>query len=829
LVIMSKQQLEKSLVALWLTLVPASVVANTWGVDEIADSTLRMSDKTVTATLDIDEVVLVAQPKERFLLWRQPVSSNSYSSADMNALGVRDVRDLSSFVPAFVMPQYGSRYTSSIYMRGLGARINNPAVGLYLDGVPLLNKGAQNFHSYQIDRIDVLRGPQGTIYGQNNEAGLIRLFTRDPSRYRGTDIMLSAGSHFHRDVEATHYFGLGSFLSASVATYYLGTNGFQTNQTTGERADNSNEAGGRLRLVYSPASPLRIDWSADYQYTNERGFAYGDVTPDSYGDNAATVHDLTTASPSNNAPNNYRRNVFNTALSIDWQGDGHECHSITSFQHLGDNMNMDIDYGSLPLMRMHQEQRQNAITQEFTFKTDNPKRYNRVIGVFGSYQWTRTEAPVMFDEGMTQMISKPIQTAMYNAIYSQMVAAMIGRGLPQASAEAASAAAIEKSGGVNMDVAIAVPGIFRTPYLNIAAFHESNTMITERLTLVFGKRLDYTRAWIDYDTQALMTLHANVMGKEATNTLLSKMRHSHHTSWLKFLPKVALRYDIDQQGSSIYATYSRGYRAGGYNIQMFSDILQAELNANSGQAQRGDYEIAHSKADYEAIRKTIEYKPETSDNFEIGLHLKAIGGKLAIDAAAFYLNIRNQQLSVMSGQYGFGRVMVNSGKSYSCGFDVSLRAIACSDRLSMSLNYSFTRAAFKEYRDSIVAGTTSTPVNYHGKRVPYVPMHTLSASLTYRQPVASRVVKSVAFSANLYAQGNTYWNEANTLRQPFYVVPGARIDIDMPHATLSLWGRNLSDTRYNTFATVVSTSGSPRVFANQGRPISFGADLRLNF
>lgn len=826
---MLKQQLEKSLTAMLALLLMVSANALAEGVEEQIDTTRRVGGKSVAATLDIDEVVVVAQPKERFLLWRQPVSSNSYSSADMNRLGARDVRDLSSFVPAFVMPQYGSRYTSSIYMRGLGARINNPAVGIYLDGVPLLNKGAQNFHNYQIDRIDVLRGPQGTIYGQNNEAGLIRLFTRDPSHYRGTDLLLSAGSHFHRNVEAAHYFSLGSFLSASVAAYYLGTNGFQKNQTTGERADDGNEAGARLRLVYSPATPLRIDWSADWEYTNERGFAYGDVTPESYATGTATKFDLATAAPSSNAPGNYRRNVFNTALSIDWQGDDHECHSITSFQHLGDNMNMDIDYGSLPYMRMHQEQRQNAITQEFTYKTDHASRYNRVIGVFGSYQWTRTEAPVMFDEGITSSIASPIQSAMYNVILQKMAAAMMAQGLPEAAAQGAAASAIEKAGGVNMDVAMQVPGLFRTPYLNLAAFHESNTLITNRLTLIFGKRLDYTRASIDYDTRAIMSLHANVMGQEATYQLMSALKHSRHTSWLKFLPRVALRYDIDRQGSNIYVSYIRGYRAGGYNIQMFSDILQAELNANSANVMSGSYEVEHSSADYELIRKTIEYKPETSDNYEIGLHLKALEGKLVADVSAFYLDIRHQQLSVMSGQYDFGRMMVNSGSSYSCGFDVSLRALACSDRLSMSLNYSLTRAAFKQYRDSIVAGTSSTPVNYHGKRVPYVPMHTLSMAFTYRQPVASRVVKAVAFSANVYAQGDTYWDEANTLRQPFYLVPGARLDVEMPHATLSLWGRNLSDTRYNTFATVVSTTGSPRVFANQGRPISFGADLRLNF
>ena len=78
------------------------------------------------------------------------------------------------------MPSYGSRLTSSFYIRGIGSRINNPAIGVYLDGMPLLTKSAFNQHIYQIDRIDILRGPQGTLYGMNTEGGLVRIYSKNP-------------------------------------------------------------------------------------------------------------------------------------------------------------------------------------------------------------------------------------------------------------------------------------------------------------------------------------------------------------------------------------------------------------------------------------------------------------------------------------------------------------------------------------------------------------------------------------------------------------------------------------------------------------------------
>ena len=89
--------------------------------------------------VDLDEVVVVSEPKDLHLLRQQPLSSTLFSATEMKQLNLRDLRDVSAFVPTFVMPHYGSRYTSSMYVRGIGSRVNSPAVGLYLDNVPVVN------------------------------------------------------------------------------------------------------------------------------------------------------------------------------------------------------------------------------------------------------------------------------------------------------------------------------------------------------------------------------------------------------------------------------------------------------------------------------------------------------------------------------------------------------------------------------------------------------------------------------------------------------------------------------------------------------------------
>ncbi|MBR5686468.1 MAG: TonB-dependent receptor [Prevotella sp.] len=768
---------------------------------------------------DLDEVIVVSQPKESALLRRQPVSSTMFDASDMQRLNVRDIREMAAYVPSFAMPQYGSRLTSSMYIRGIGSRVNSPAVGIYVDGMPLMSKSAFNFHTYELDRVDVLRGPQGTLYGLNTEGGLVRMYSKSPMRYQGTDVKLGFGSHFYRNIEAAHYQKLSDRFAFSLAGFYNGQNGFFRNQYSGERADLMNEAGGKLRLMGLLSQRASFDYIADYQYVRQNGFPYG-VLDEATGK---------TASPSTNRQSNYRRNMLNTALNFKVEANGFDFFSTTSYQYLKDYMLMDQDYLPEDFMHLEQRQFQNALSQEFVVKSRNNSRWHWTVGAFGSYTWLKTIAPVYFGEGITAPIGNAIQTAMYNAMVQSMAGRMVQQGMPQAMAELAAKAAIEKAGGVTMDVTMDVPGLFRTPQFNLGFFHESNIDITDRLTATLGLRYDFTRSEVEYDTQATMAMTANVMGTEATYALTSALSHQEHNDFGQLLPKVGLLYRIDDNGSNVYATVSKGYRAGGFNIQMFSDILQTELNANSQNAMRGDYDVPHTDEDYAIIRETIAYKPEVSWNYEAGTHLNLFDRSMQFDFSAFYMQVRDQQLSVMAGDYGFGRMMVNAGKSFSCGIETSLRGQAFDNRLSWSAGYGFTHAVFKEYDDQETVGGVTQTVSYKDNYVPYVPMHTFHAAADYRHPFQGSFIKAIIIGANLSGQGKTYWDEANAMSQDIYAVLGAHADADFGWLNVSLWGRNLTDTNYNTFAVPSAASGTKYYFAQRGNPVQVGVDLRVSF
>ena len=771
--------------------------------------------------VDLDEVVVVSQPKEQVRLRLQPVSSNVFGSEQLQQLNVHDLSQLSQYVPSFVMPSYGSRLTSSMYIRGIGSRINNPAVGVYYDNIPLMSKSAFNNHFYMLDRVDVLRGPQGSLYGMNTEGGLVRIYSKNPMNYQGTDVKLGIGTGLYSNVEVAHYHRPSEKLAFSVAGFYSGLKGFINNQNFDKKNDLTNEAGGKLRLIYAPNKQLKFDWTADYQYVNQNGFGYGEFHPLAYlpelYSSSFVPADPDVKDPATTIMNGYKRNMFTTGLNIGYETDKFLFTSTTSYQFLDDLMLMDQDYMTGDYLQLSQAQKMNAITQEFVLRSHDNSRWQHATGLFGSYQWLNTNAPVFFGDGITG----PIGNAIANAMKNSMIQGMIRQGMT----EAAATAMVEKM-GVNMSAEMAVPGVYRTPQMSLGLYHESNILITDRLKATVGLRLAHDWSKIDYDALAYMNMTGGTASKVATYHLTSHVADNRSKSFTQLLPKIGLTYSFDENIGNIYALVSKGYRAGGYNFQMFSDVLQTELTAHQQDAMRGDYDVEHTTADYDAINETIAYKPEESWNYEIGTHLNLFGGSTHFDLALYYMQIRNQQLSIMEPNSNYGRIMVNAGKSHSCGLEATLRGKAVDNALDWAVTYAFTNAKFDEYQHT-VGGSTSPNTDifagdYDGYYVPFVPQHTVSAMVDWH-------IGKFTIGANMNGQGKTWWDEANTYAQKFYAVAGAHADYDFGPVLVSLWGRNLTDTKYNTFAVASSAVGGTHYFAQKATPIQVGLDVNIHF
>lgn len=215
-----------------------------------------------------------------------------------------------------------------------------------------------------------------------------------------------------------------------------------------------------------------------------------------------------------------------------------------------------------------------------------------------------------------------------------------------------------------------------------------------------------------------------------------------------------------------------------------------------------------------SLRQIVQYDPEWSYNYELGFH--GTIDNLKVEAVAFYIDCRNQQLTTFPAGSTTGRVMANAGRTRSFGAEVSLRWHPFDD-LQMYLAYGYTNAKFLRYND----GTA----DYRGKYVPYAPANTLFANAVYniRQLQFADIMPSVGITVN--GAGRIFWDEANTLRQNFYACLEADISLTSRLGDLRLWARNITSTDYYTF--YFKSMGNS--FVQRALPCTFGISLRWHF
>lgn len=784
--------------------------------------------------VDIEEVVVIATPKENRKLRDLPMAATVLSQENMRANQVNSVKKLTGIVPNLFIPDYGSKLTTSIYIRGIGSRINTPSVGLYVDNIPYIDKSAFDFNYADIERIDILRGPQGTLYGRNTMGGLIKVHTKSPFTYQGTDIRMGAATYNNYNVSLTHYHRTSDRFAFSTGGFYEHTGGFFENSArNNEKVDKSNAGGGRFRGIYLPTSNLKIDMALSYEYSDQGGYPYyyTGITPSAIAKAKEKGKEMTEdradyiGKISYNDRSSYRRGLLNTGVNIEYQAQNFILSAVTGYQNLNDRMFLDQDFTERDIFNIEQKQRANTISEEIVFKAKPGNRWQWATGAFGFYQWLHTTGPVLFkEEGVKTMIEDNANTAFSDIPATPGVPTM---------------------GMTVNNPTLSVGGTFDTPTLSAALYHQStfNDLFIEGLSFTAGLRLDYEKMSMKYNSVSttvdfdfdmkmgpMMSLSDNM---QAPTSFIGKLS----TDYVQLLPKFAIQYEWNKS-NNVYATVSRGYRSGGYNIQMFSDLSQTEMRRSMMNAIMASPNLGQNPTygpifermlkpripEEPNVKNSTTYKPEYSWNYEVGSHLTLWEGKLWADFAVFYMDTRDQQLSQFA-ESGLGRITINAGKSRSYGAEASLRA-SITQELSLNASYGYTYATFTDYVIREEKEDGSIEKNYNGKYVPFVPKHTLNIGGEYAITCSPRsIFDHVVFQANYNSAGRIYWTEQNDVSQSFYGTLNWRTNLEIGDAMISFWARNFLNKDYAAFYFETMNKG----FMQKGRPMQFGIDLRCRF
>lgn len=708
---------------------------------------------------------------------RQPQQTSVIDTRLIEATQATSPKDLSQLVPNVYMPDYGSAMTSSIYIRGLGSRINEPVMGMVVDGVPMMDKNLYDHVLQDSKRIEMLRGPQGTFYGRNSPGGVMEIRTIQPLdmttysvhglvSYGSANTVQAQASYYDvlRDNKAEHPFGWG------IALRYHRTDGFYRNEYTGHLSDHGQQAGGRVVLDGRPADEWRLTGTIYADWVSQGAFPYASVA---------------TGKIAYNRPASYDRLALLPSLRAEYQHEGWRLLMTASYQLLRDKMVMDQDYTPADIFTLRQTQRQHSGTFDALLQGPEPcEWYEWQVGASAFAKVNHMEAPVTFmREGIEQLIlsnaNKGIQTV-----------------FPTDSIEISNST-------------LPIPSTFELLNVGGAVFHQSHFHFGP-WHIRAGVRLDIERVRMDYLSTADVNYRFTLLMTDY-KTVHTDIRGTQAATYIQALPKLSLAYEASW--GTIYGYAAKGYKAGGYNPQIFSTITQNQVMTDMAADMGMHLKIADPMFSDVAI---TSYRPEKDWTFEIGGHFSPVEG-LKIDIDAFHMQCYDQQVTIFPNGKTTGRLMANAARSRMWGAETAIHYRWEKNHWSGMVvgTYGFTDARFIDFNDGIG--------DYSGHFIPYSPKHTAHLFVSAGYTVGRKGLHFVGLSIKADGMGRIYWNEQNDCSQPFYGLLGAAVDLAWKYVSLQLWGRNLTATRYDVF--YFRSMGND--FLQRGKPLELGATLRL--
>lgn len=333
------------------------------------------ADTLAKRSILLDEVVIQSFKQDgnfRIL----PIAASTIARNDLQNQNLIGIKDISSFIPNLFIPDYGSKLTSPVYIRGVGSRINAPSVGLYVDGIPYFERSAFDFDLNEIDYIEVLRGPQGTLYGRNTIGGIINVYTKSPLQYNETFVSASAGNHTNLNGTLAHYGKIGDTFGYALSGNYNHTDGYFINQHTGKYADNLDAGSGRARMEWRIKPNLLLKLTHTSDYSTQGGYPYAEVDP-------------VTHKPGNvnyNEYSSYKRTLSSTGASLIYTTQNFSLSSQTAYQYLSDKQSIDQDFSTASTYFAVQNQKQSTFSQEINIKSITSSWYKWLFGVFAFHQ-----------------------------------------------------------------------------------------------------------------------------------------------------------------------------------------------------------------------------------------------------------------------------------------------------------------------------------------------------------------------------------------------------------------------------------------------------------
>jgi iron complex outermembrane receptor protein len=655
------------------------------------------------------EPVVVSARKFKEDVHKVPFAVDVFSGSTLADAGVTNIHDLSR-LSSNVYMKY-STFSNVAVIRGISSfdtSLYGPA-GLYVDDVSQPMHFTHNLNLLDIERVEVLKGPQGTLYGRNSESGVIHVVTRKPGQevraQVSSDISWFDTPQGTEPGQAFQGHASGPVVSdtlfAGFAASQKSSNGFRTN-LQGDTADEIDHGDLRGTLYWRPHPHWDVTWITDHSHHGDKtGFYHFFTGPSATGRFEINQDGENTTELTSTGQN----------LKVEYRAGRYTLRAITGFQAFDRAFSNDFDCTPVPLGTNRFDIDNHTLSQEIRLNSVRGDRpYGWTMGIYGFHE----ENTIDFD-----MIRK--------------------------------------------NPAMGATRRTRTDADGWALFGQGNCTFGNRLHVTAGLRAD----------------HLSQEGSQALTALSGNSSYSSEMDDTEFLPRASLSYDINPE-IQIYATWAKGFLAGGYAYHLATDA------------------------------DTLVYQPEYTVNYEAGIKSLWFDKRLGLDLACFYIDMEDKQIT----EYlpGGTRQISNAAGAHSQGVEMDLKARP-SRGFELTAGLGYTRAIIDdwhatEYRPG---STQPIPYDYGDKELPNVPV------LTYHLGAQYMAMNGWFARIDYLGTGEFYFDAKNTMEESAYGLVNLRLGYMGEHFDLTFWAKNLCDEAYETIkidwnGQELGMDGSPREF-----------------
>lgn len=656
------------------------------------------------------EGIKVTANKREQSLQKVPSSVSAIDSIHIDDYRIETMEDIFENLPNinFVKTGPAASMTSFASVRGISSSMGgSPVLGLYVDDIYY---SSLDMSLLDLERVEVLRGPQGTLYGRNTEAGVINIVTKQPTTtYEGK---LAA------DYGSFNAYGVKGMVSGPLVYdkvlmrltgSYKGSDGYINNSFDDDDNVNAHREIDFRGKIAMPVRDKGLNMSLTVDGQNYKSDGYADYSDLDNSDPYEVNVDF---------PGKTSRDAYGLSLRASYDFDSMALTSITSYRDEVNQNDNDIDFTSVDYARLYLDHDVNTYSQELRLtSTDAASPLQWQVGAYGFFE--------KFDRNYI----------------SRMNMAPMGMGVMNFVSDSQT----DSTGG--------------------ALFTEGSYTLWDKLTLTAGLRYDHIYREIDYsmDNAGMMPNYSG----------------SNSKSFDAWLPKLSVSYQLTPNIMP-YATISRGFREGGFNVK-----------ERLGEA----------------------FKSEFAWNYELGVKTTWLENRLTANLAAFYIDWKDRQVEIINA----GTFMIdNAGDATSAGFELEVSARPM-EGLELVASLGYIDAEYDSYDNGVEDFSGNTVIN--------TPEYTARLGATYR------FTNGIFLGGNYRHYGKSYTDPANTESQSDYGLMDVKVGYEKDHFSVYAWGANIFDTEYYTRKVPRASMGGglAEYVGRPGSPATVGVSFALDF